>query len=207
MPASSGRAAHAQGKHIVFLAGTKSPGPGDHEYEQACRLLARTLRAHDKSLKTTVVPYGWPDDPKLLDTADTIVVYSDGSDHNRLDHPLLHPGRMDVIQKQMQRGCGFVTLHYATFAPLGDDGDRYLDWVGGHFDYESGPGANHWASAIDNWMAAVTLPAPSHPIVRGVRPYNVQEEFYTPLRFRPQEKRPVELLQTCTLYTSDAAEA
>ncbi|MFM7187273.1 MAG: hypothetical protein ACKO14_05605, partial [Armatimonadota bacterium] len=115
-----------KGKHIVFLAGTKSHGPGDHEYEQACRLLARTLRAHDTSLKTTVVPYGWPEDPKLLETADSIVVYADGSDHNRSDHPLLHPGRMEVIKKQMQRDCGFVTLHYATFAPLGVDGDRYL---------------------------------------------------------------------------------
>jgi len=204
IPAMSGMAEHAQGKHIVFLAGTKSHGPGDHEYEQACRLLARTLRAHNPSIKTTIVPYGWPDDPKLLDTADSIVVYSDGSDHNRLDHPLLHPGRMDVIQKQMQRGCGFVTLHYATFAPLGDDGDRYLDWVGGHFDYESGPGANHWASAIDNWMAAVTLPAPTHPIVRGVRPYKVQEEFYTQIRFRPQDKRRVDLLQTVRPQGGDA---
>ncbi len=196
LPSSSHVAEPTKGKHIVFLAGTKSHGPGDHEYEQACRLLARTLRAHDPSLKTTVVPYGWPDDPKLLDTADTIVVYADGSDHNRLDHPLLHPGRMEVIQKQMLRGCGFVTLHYATFAPLGVDGDRYLDWVGGHFDYESGSGANHWASAIDNWLASVSLPLPMHPIVRGVRPYKVQEEFYTQLRFRKSDPRRVDLLQT-----------
>ena len=105
LPASVHAAEPTKGKHIVFLAGTKSHGPGDHEYEQACRLLARTLRAHDTSLKTTVIPYGWPDDSKLLDTADTIVVYADGSDHNRSDHPLLHPGRMEVIQKQMQRGC------------------------------------------------------------------------------------------------------
>ena len=195
-PANSLGTKLTDGKHLVFLAGTKSHGPGDHEYEQACRLLAKTLRAHDKSLKTTVVPYGWPDDPKLLDTADSIVVYSDGSDHNRLDHPLLHPGRMDIIRKQMQRGCGFVTLHYATFAPLGKDGDDYLDWVGGHFDYESGSGANHWASAIDNWMAPVSLPLPNHPILRGVHPYNVQEEFYTQIRFRPQDKRRVDLLQT-----------
>ncbi|MFM7187212.1 MAG: ThuA domain-containing protein, partial [Armatimonadota bacterium] len=159
-------------------------------------LLARTLRANDASLKTTVVPYGWPDDPKVLDTADCIVVYADGSDHNRLDHPLLHPGRMDILNQQMQRGCGLVTLHYATFAPLGADGDRYLDWVGGHFDYESGPGANHWASAIDNWLASVSLPSPQHPIMRGVRPYKVQEEFYTQLRFRKNDPRRVDLLQT-----------
>ena len=63
LPSSSHVAEPTKGKHIVFLAGTKSHGPGDHEYEQACRLLARTLRAHDTSLKTTVVPYGWPDDP------------------------------------------------------------------------------------------------------------------------------------------------
>ena len=183
-------------KHIVFLAGTKSHGPGDHEYEKSCRLLARTIRGVSKDFKTTVIPYGWPLDPNVLNTADTIVVFSDGSDHNRSDHPLLLPGRMDIIDKQMRRGCGFVTLHYATFAPLGTDGDRYVEWVGGHFDYESGASANHWASAIDNWNAEVHVERPDHPILRGVKPFSVQEEYYTQIRFRKGDRRRTDLLTT-----------
>src|SRR5438552_16240018 len=83
-------------KKIVFLAGKKSHGPGDHEYEKACRLLARCLETapNAKGIKTEVHLYGWPEDPGTLDDADCIVVYSDGADHNETDHPLLVGDRM-----------------------------------------------------------------------------------------------------------------
>src|SRR6266571_2230056 len=103
-------------KKVVFLAGKKSHGPGDHEYEKACRLLAHCLETSSnvKGFRPEVHLYGWPEDPKTLDDADCIVVYSDGADHNEADHPLLVGDRISVIQKQMKRGCGLVLLHYST---------------------------------------------------------------------------------------------
>src|SRR5947207_1254885 len=132
----------AKDRKVVFLAGKKSHGPGDHEYEKSLRLLAKCLETstNAKRYRTEVHLYGWPEDPKTLDDADTIVLYSDGSDHNEADHPLLVGNRLEVMRRQMKRGAGLVLLHYATFAPVKSGGPEYLDWVGGFFDYESGSG-------------------------------------------------------------------
>src|SRR2546426_7756395 len=110
----------AAAKKIVFIAGKKSHGPGDHEYEKGLRLLARCIETSPnlKGFRTEVHLYGWPEDPRTLDDADTIVLYCDGSDHNVADHPLLVGDRLEVIRKQMKRGAGLVLLHYATFAPV-----------------------------------------------------------------------------------------
>src|SRR5215510_4133049 len=112
-------------KKVVFLAGKKSHGPGDHEYEKALRLLAKCLETSPnvKGYRTEVHLYGWPEDPRTLDDADTIVLYSDGSDHNEADHPLLVGDRLQTVAKQMKRGCGLVLIHYATFAPVKHGGD------------------------------------------------------------------------------------
>src|SRR6185369_17085805 len=77
--------ADAQGpQKVVFIAGKKSHGPGDHEYEKGMRLLAKCLESSSNAGKfhTEVHLYGWPEDPKTLDDADCIVLYCDGSDHN-----------------------------------------------------------------------------------------------------------------------------
>ncbi|MCX6366923.1 MAG: ThuA domain-containing protein [Armatimonadetes bacterium] len=170
---------------IVFLAGTKSHGPGDHEYEKGLRLLAKALAPF---AQTEVHLYGWPEDEKTLDDADCIVLYADGSDHNESDHPLLLGNRMAVMEKQMQRGCGFVTLHYATFCPL-KQASHYLAWVGGHFDYESGSGANHWASAIQHFESRPSFVA--HPITSGIAPFTVREEWYYKMRLNPKTVQPL----------------
>lgn len=170
---------------IVFLAGEKSHGPGEHEYEKGLRLFARALAPH---AQTEVHLYGWPDDETTLDTADCIVLYADGSDHDERAHPLLTGNRLATIERQMKRGCGLVTLHYATFCPL-KHSQKYLAWVGGHFDYESGPGANHWASAIQHFASTPSLI--EHPITRGIAPFSVREEWYYQLRLNPKTVQPL----------------
>lgn len=178
-------------KKIVFLAGTKSHGPGDHEYEKGLRLLARCLTSAPNlsGYRTEVHLYGWPEDPGTLDDADAIVVYADGSDHNVQDHPLLAEDRLETIGRQMRRGCGLVLLHYATFVPVARGGPEYLDWAGGFFDYESGDGTNRWLSRIQTVAATVTPASPAHPISRGLAPFALRDEFYYRMRFRPSDPR------------------
>jgi len=174
-------------KKVVFLAGKKSHGPGEHEYEKACRLLTRCLETSSnvKGFRTEVHLNGWPKDPKTLDDSDCIVVYSDGADHNEADHPLLVGDRMSVIEKQMKRGCGLVLIHYSTITPV--KRTEFLDWVGGHFDYETGSGPNHWASAI-KFCESKPMPAtPGHPVLRGVTPFDLREEYYYHLKLRTGE--------------------
>src|SRR5258708_35176421 len=67
-------------RKIVLIAGEKSHGPGEHEYLKSVRLLNVLL---DRStnlqwLKTELYFNGWPYDPSVLDTADTIVRLSGG---------------------------------------------------------------------------------------------------------------------------------
>ena len=183
-------------RKVVFLAGTKSHGPGDHEYERGLRQLAHALRTSPDTAgwRAEVHLDGWPEDARTLEDADAIVVYADGSDRDPKAHPLLQGNRLEVLERQMRRGCGLVLLHYATFAPVGRGGDQYLDWVGGFFDYETGNTANRWLSAIQTHDGR-PMPAASHPVNRGVPAFRLKDEYYYKMRFRPGDPRRTDLLK------------
>src|SRR5437763_373957 len=85
-------------KKVVFIAGRKSHGPGEHEYELGSRFLARCIETSPdlRGWRTEVHLYGWPENPETLNDADSIVVYCDGSDHSEADHPLLSGDRLQV---------------------------------------------------------------------------------------------------------------
>jgi type 1 glutamine amidotransferase len=124
----------------------------------------------------------------MLDDVDSIVLYCDGSDHGVQNHPLLLGNRLSVLGKQMDRGAGLVCIHYSVFVPNGKAGDKFLDWLGGYFDYESGTGPNHWFSKIELRDYQLFPAAPGHPILEGVNPYSLKEEFYYNIRFAEDKK-------------------
>src|SRR5262245_61551827 len=76
-------------KKILFIAGTKSHGPGEHEYEKGLRLLKNALDTSPniKNIKTGIALDGWPKDESSFDGVDTIVMYCDGSDRDENAHP------------------------------------------------------------------------------------------------------------------------
>jgi hypothetical protein len=156
-------------KKIVLIAGKKSHGPGDHEYEKGVELLKRCFDTspNTKGIRTEVYLNGWPQDASVLDEAATILFYCDGSDRDEKAHPLLRDNRIETIDRLMKRGVGFVAIHYAVFIPSKNGGEQYLDWMGGYFDYENGTAANKWYSKIETKEYQVSLPAPEHPIVRS----------------------------------------
>ena len=184
-------AADAPTRKIVLIAGPITGHPKHaHEYEKNVILLKHLLDTcpNVKGIKTEVHFKGWPEDEKTLDDADTIVMISDGGDHRETDHPLYVGDRFKTLAKQMARGCGFVQFHWTTFNPSRVH-DQITEWVGGYFDYEKGPAANKWFSAIQTWEGPTTLGSPEHPISRGVNPFSIREEFYFNLRFREQDTR------------------
>ena len=65
-------------KRIVFIAGGRSHDFGSHEHYAGCRILADTIQRTDPNAKCEVIQNGWPADDSMLDSADTIVIYSDG---------------------------------------------------------------------------------------------------------------------------------
>jgi type 1 glutamine amidotransferase len=176
-------AAQAKPRKIILIAGKKSHGPGEHEYSKSVRLLKVLL---DRSpnihgIKTEIYFDGWPQDDSVLDSADSIVVISDGMEW----HPLTAAeDRVRAIQKQIDRGCGFMTLHFSTYVTA-KYSEQALEWNGGFFNYDGDPAGR---SDLKTLETDVTLPSPRHPISRGVSPYHYKDEFYYKIDFLPGAK-------------------
>src|SRR5262249_50433809 len=173
-------------KKIVLIAGKKSHGPGVHEYEKSVRLLKVLLDTSPNlsGVKTELHLNGWPADEKTLDDADTIMTISDGQDGDKFSPvPFMTPERMAVMERQMKRGCGFITFHFSTFTPR-KYAPQILEWGGGFFDWQNDKGDREWYSAIRTAEADVKLGTPDHPVLRGVKPFRIREEFYYRMRFR-----------------------
>jgi type 1 glutamine amidotransferase len=172
----------AQNTKIVFLAGEPSHGPGDHEHRAGCLLLKSCL---DKvpGVTSEVFSNGWPRDPgAAFAGAATVVIYSDGGE----GHPFLQKDRLQVIGGLIQKGAGLVCLHYAV-EPTKQKGEKeFLDWIGGCFE-------THW-SVNPDWRPKF-LPLPDHPVTRGVKPFELHDEWYFHMRFREGMKGVVPILQ------------
>ncbi|HUG93593.1 MAG TPA: ThuA domain-containing protein [Planctomycetaceae bacterium] len=195
MPADDAgtRDAGTRPRKLVLIAGPKSHGPvgnGIHDYPWSVKLLKVMLDNSNVADRVRVEYHldGWPSDPRTLDDADAIMVISDGRDGELYEEAphFQTPERAAAIQKQIDRGCGFLTFHFSTFAP-----DAYakqiLDWSGGYFDWET-DGRREWHSAIRTLEADVQIASPAHPVARGVRPFRMNEEFYYNIRFDPGDK-------------------
>ncbi|MGV3772013.1 MAG: ThuA domain-containing protein [Verrucomicrobiales bacterium] len=176
-------------KKIVLLAGKKSHGPGEHDYEKSLNLLKQSLEQSPDiiAIDAELHQDGWPINEATLEDADSIVIYSDGSDHNEADHPLLRGKRLNVLKRQMDRGAGLVAIHYAVFVPGEKAGKSFLEWIGGYFDYETGSGANKWHSKIET-KDYTSYPAGKHPVLADIEPFTTREEYYFNIKF-PENKK------------------
>jgi type 1 glutamine amidotransferase len=196
----AGDAAAARPRKVVLIAGPLDKGHprGTHEYEKSVRLLAHCLRsAPALGVRCEAYLGGWPDEPAALDDADCIVLVASGSDRKVTDHPFLVGDRLAAVEKQMKRGCGLVLLHWCVFVPRAGAGEKFLDWVGGYFDYESGPRPQGWYSKIQTATTkAVPVSASTHPAGRGLVPFQLREEYYYRIRFRERDRRLTPVLTT-----------
>lgn len=159
-----------QWKKVVFLAGNPSHGYGAHEHLAGCRILAEAIERAAPEVTCKVYPGGWPEDESVLNKADTIVMYCDGGG----GHPALK--HLDTLGKHIERGAGFVCLHYAVEIPNDHGGPEFLKWLGGYFE-------THW-SVNPHWTADFTM-LPDHAITRGVKPFAANDEWYFHMRFVP----------------------
>lgn len=185
-------------KTVLIIAGDPdaSHPRGTHEYERSADFLRRAIEQSTSltGVRAEVHRHGWPHDEAAIERADAIVVIASGSDRKAEDHPLLVGDRLEALARQMKRGCGLVLIHWSTFFPNDKAEKTVLDWVGGHFDYQSGAGPNHWASAIKLAPAKVKALDTAHPIARGVAPFELREEFYYDLKFKASDPKPTPIL-------------
>jgi type 1 glutamine amidotransferase len=188
---SSGSIDQNEETKIIILTGDKSHPATLHEYIKNARLIKVMLdqATNIKGINTEICYQGWPEDPAILDNADLILTISDGRDGPGGEEvPFLGEGRIEIIQKQIDRGCGMMTFHFSTFTP-----DKYseqiLEWVGGYFDWQNDVGEREWYSDITFLDVPVALPGHEHPISNGVEPFRIVEEYYYDLRFRKEDPR------------------
>jgi type 1 glutamine amidotransferase len=160
----------ADSKKIVFVAGTPSHAPGDHEHRAGCLLLQKSL-AGVPNVQTVVVSNGFPADASVFEGAAAIMIFADGGD----GHPAVQGNNLKTLGKYMDQGAGLVALHYGVEVPKDKGGPEFLDWIGGYFE-------THW-SVNPHWTAHFSK-LPTHPITRGVKPFAINDEWYFHMRFR-----------------------
>jgi putative membrane-bound dehydrogenase-like protein len=175
LPLSDGR------KKIVIVAGNNSHGPGEHEFEAGVYCLRRCL---DKVPSVIAADYyhGWPADPTAFDNADAVISYADGGG----GHPFVQQDHLAIVDALVKKGVGVGFCHYAVEVQKENGGSQFLQWIGGY--YESGFSAN------PIWDARFKT-LPEHPVTRGVLPFGTRDEWYFNMRFRPDEKGVVPILQ------------
>lgn len=161
---------------IVLLAGVPSHGPGEHEHNAGCQLLAKKLN-EQPGFQAEVYKNGWPTNDAVLDGAAAIFIYCDGGD----GHPAIKPERLAKLGELMAKGVGLGTCHYGVEVPKGDPGNAWLKWTGGYFE-------TFW-SVNPHWDADFTS-FPVHPITRGVKPFKINDEWYYHMRF-PEDMKNV----------------
>lgn len=159
----------AADKKVVFIAGKPSHRSGEHEHRAGCLLLQSCL-ANVPGVTSVVYTNGWPTDASAFDGAATVVLYSDGAG----GHPFIQEDRLKTIGALMDKGVGLVLMHFAV-EPTKEKGEKeFLDWVGGAFEI-------NW-SVNPHWEANFTK-LPEHPIARGVKPFQSNDEWYFNMRF------------------------
>src|SRR3954463_5133954 len=92
----------AADKKIVFVAGSPSHGPGEHEHRAGCLLLKKCLD-QTPGFVSEVYSNGWPQDEKVFQGADAVIFYADGGG----GHPAVRtPERIALLRDLMNKGVG-----------------------------------------------------------------------------------------------------
>jgi type 1 glutamine amidotransferase len=162
----------ADKKLVVMIAGKPSHGPGQHEHNAGILLLKKCLEQNsgDQVEIKHHLNGEWPSADELS-KASTIVIYADGGPR----HPALEGDRLQQLDKEMKRGCGFLTLHYAVEPTIELGGKEFIDWMGGCFEINWSVNP-HWDADFKEF--------PAHPISSGVKPFMTNDEWYFYMRFR-----------------------
>jgi hypothetical protein len=150
-------------KKIVFVADTDPHGGrGNHEFLAGAIYLARTINAHYPDAYAVVYTKNkWPKD---LTEADAVIVL------------LNHAGSAvnPAVKAAMERGAGFMAIHYGVEVNKGEQGDQYVQWLGGYFE-------PFWS--VNPWWTPEFKTFPKHETTRGMKPFSVNDEWYYHMRF------------------------
>jgi len=156
---------------LVFIAGKPSHPPGMHEFRAGSLLIEKCLQ-QVPGLVVDRHDMGWVKDEATFADADAVVIYADGGK----GHPAVQEKHLETLRTLMAKGVGFGVMHYGVEVVPELGGKEFLEWVGGH--YENSFSCNPlWEPSFKSF--------PEHPITRGVKPFQIEDEWYFNMRFRP----------------------
>jgi hypothetical protein len=156
---------------LVFIAGKPSHPPGMHEFRAGSILLAEAL-AKVPGLIVDRHDMGWVKDESTFQDADAVVIYSDGSK----GHPAVQDNHLQMLKELIAKGIGYGCMHYGVEVKPELGGAEFQQWLGGHYEHEFSCNPL-WEPKFETF--------PTHPITRGVKPFQVNDEWYFNMRFRP----------------------
>jgi len=143
-----------------------------HEYMAGLRILASCLQPV-KGVQVLIVKADepWKRGPELLDSADGAVLFvSQGARWLQRDKR-----RLRAFQRLAKRGGGLVALHWGMGAKDAQYIDKFTALFGG---IHGGPDRKY--KVVTTSIQPVNT---THPVVRGVKPVKLKEEFYYRLKF------------------------
>jgi type 1 glutamine amidotransferase len=164
-----------EGKTKILLIGKdRDHAFSHHEYLPDCQILAKCLRQTPGI--EAVVSNGWPKDPAMLKGVKAIVL------HTRMGGNVLFgdPKVRAQAEELLNNGVGLTAIHWSTGAEK-DVGQLWLDTLGGWFHGDQ----------FSKYLVRTTKlkqTDPSHPICNGWKEYDLREEYYIKLKFRPEIK-------------------
>jgi hypothetical protein len=155
-------------KKIVFIAGSRSHASGEHEFRAGCMLLAKALNEQSGlNVEAVVVGKDWKKDKSILEDADAIVIFADGTSGIG--------GEWEYLDGLAKKGVGMTFMHYAVHPNPAQGKQYYQPWIGGAM--ESG-----W-SVNPHWVADMKV-MQGHEISNGVPDVvTCLDEFYYNMRF------------------------
>jgi type 1 glutamine amidotransferase len=160
----------AADKKILLVAGKPSHGPGEHEFNAGCMLLAKCLN-QNPGINATVARGGWPADEAAFDGVDAVFFYMDGGP----GHPVARPEHIKKVRELAAKGVGIGFGHYGVEVVAGEPGEAWQEWTGGYYE-------DHF-SCNPMWSPEYKT-FPSHPVASGVKPFSNRDEWYINMRFR-----------------------
>jgi hypothetical protein len=156
---------------LVLVAGKPSHPPRMHEFNAGVQLLAKCL-SNVPNLSVSTVLNGWPADEAVFENADAVVFYMDGGPKHEL---VLEGGkRLAKVDEWAKKGMGIACMHYGVEVVAEQAGDQFKRWIGGHYEnmYSCNP---IWEPSFEK--------LPDHPVTRGVKPFQIKDEWYFNIRF------------------------
>lgn len=165
---------------VVLVASSSYYKPGEHDYVGGCAALMALLR--QTAGVAPVLALDWPKDPKTFEGARAVVFFVDGAGK----HPALKGGHAAQLQKLCDAGVGLVMLHQGVDVAK-KEGDRMRGWMGAAWEKGHSRRA-HWVATHKDF--------PDHPILRGVKPFKIDDGYLYRLRFVAGMKGVTPLLRT-----------